>query len=189
MQLIRTLLAACAVAAAQPAPPVKQATVPLSVCDVLSQPLLHDGHLLTVRGRLQSTDEGVWLAGDHCAAVLTTEGHVWPEVIALTMPGNPQSGRLHPVDFAFNWESKRDVDSQYKQLLQQAPEKCIVFTVTGLFETRQNWSTAKLTYPDGTSKLAGFGHVGEALGQLVLRSEEGVALAPNCKVGAHAHGQ
>lgn len=174
------LAAACAAAAAQPARGVRPAPSPLTVCEVLSQPLFYDGHLLTVRARIAGTDEGAYLAGDNCPTVPKTEGHLWPEVIFLAMPDSHQPGPPRPVDFEFDWESKRHVDSRYRQLRKRAPDECIVFTVTGLFETRRDWSAAKVIYPNGTWTFVGFGHLGEALGQLVMRSEDDVALAPNC---------
>jgi hypothetical protein len=46
----------------------------------------------------------------------------------------------------------------------------IAWTYTGLFETRKEWSKT----------MNGFGHLNEAPGELIIKSEEDVAPVPNC---------
>jgi len=56
----------------------------------------------------------------------------------------------------------------------------MTFTYTGLFETRPDWSSAKLHYANGSWRYVGFGHLGEAPGQRLLRSEDDVTVTPGC---------
>jgi hypothetical protein len=96
-------------------------------------------------------------------------------------PPLPALLRLHEVDFSFDQRSERRVHAKYRRLLRQhAPESCMVFTFTGMFETRRDWYTTRLVYPDGSWKYAGFGHLGGAPGRLVMRSEDNVELEPGC---------
>lgn len=169
----------CASSRGRAQSPGLRAPTAVSVCEVLSKPLAFDGRIVTISGVEEGTDEGLWLAGD-CPTHWVTEGQAWPSVIALTMPNVPAPLRIHSVDFKFDIESERRLKLKLESLLAAAPKKCIAFTYTGLFETREDWSRARLTYPDGTSKLAGFGHLGEAPGQLLLKSADDVSLMPNC---------
>jgi len=61
-----------------------------------------------------------------------------------------------------------------------------MFTYTGMFETRGDWASAQMRYADGTSRYAGFGHLGEAPGQLLLKSEDDVIVTPGCAGGGDA---
>jgi hypothetical protein len=96
------------------------------------------------------------------------------------MPTIPSNLRLHSVDFTYDWQSSKRVDAKYHRLLRSGPRDCMVFTYTGLFETRRDWSTAKVTYPNGTSKVMGFGHLNDAPAQLLIKSSDDVSLVPNC---------
>jgi hypothetical protein len=148
------------------------------VCDVLRGPLEYDGRLINIRGVLRGTDEGEWLVGEGCSGTLVTDGYVWPTGIWLTAPG--YRGVLHLIDFKLDEDSGRRFSRRYKHLNKRVPENCIISTLTGLFETRRDWSKFKAVYPNGAWKLLGFGHLGEAPGQLVIKSEDDVAVDPNC---------
>jgi hypothetical protein len=158
----------------------KPAAAPLGVCEILAHPLQYDGKLVTIRGRVGSTDEGVWIFSDGCRGVLTTDGYTWPSEIAVAMPTAPPPLRLHSIDFEYDSKSRQKVVAKYKSLRRRWPERCLVMTDTGLFETRDDWSKAKMEYPNGTWKFAGFGHLGEAPGQLILKSEDDVSVVPSC---------
>ena len=155
-------------------------TKPLSVCEILAHPLKYDGLLVTIRDRVEGTDEGGWLVGDRCPGVFVTDGYVWPSSISLEMPTIPSNLRLHSVDFTYNWQSSKRVDAKYHRLLRSGPRDCMVFTYTGLFETRRDWSAAKVIFPNGTSRVIGFGHLNDAPAQLLMKSGDDVSLIPNC---------
>lgn len=153
----------------------------LTVCEVLSAPLRYNGRLITIRARVDGTDEGAWLVGNGCPNVLVTAEHVWPSEIFLAMPTLPAPLRIHQVNFKFDWDSQRKMEAKSEELKKSIPPECLAFTYTGLFETREDWSRAKLNYANGTSKYAGFGHLGEAPAQLLLRSADDVEAVPDCK--------
>jgi len=153
----------------------------VTVCEALSAPLKYNGHVVTIRGRVDSTDEGTWLVGDGCPGIFVTAGYAWPSVISVAMPTIPAPLRIHQVNFKFDWESRRKVEAKSEELQKSAPPRCLEFTYSGLFETRVDWSDAKLRYTNGTWKYAGFGHLGDAPAQLLLKSEDDVAVVPDCK--------
>jgi hypothetical protein len=152
----------------------------LTVCEVLSAPLKYDGRIVTMRGRVSGTNEGVWLMGDDCPGVFVTEGFVWKSSIALSMPTIPAPLRLHQVDFEYDWDSGSRTNAKAAALRKSVPDRCLMVIYTGMFETRVDWSAAKLVYRDGSWKYAGFGHQGGSPGQLLLKSEDDVEAVPGC---------
>jgi hypothetical protein len=178
--LILLLGLSCVPAAAQAAkaednPPT------LTVCDILSQPLRYDGKLVRIRSWLKATDEGTWFTSDECPGILTTGKHIWPSIIWFSTPSMPTPNRLHPIDFQLDSESEDRVEAKYRALKGRTPDRCIVWTYTGLFETRRNWSDAQAIDVNGDP--LGFGHLGKAPGQLIAKSADDVAVIPNCTAG------
>ena len=110
-----------------------------------------------------------------------TGEHVWPCVVYLAMPTMNAALRVHSVEFTFDWQSQSKVDAKFVRLRRTVPAECVQFTYTGLFDTREDWSKAKLRYPNGIWKYAGFGHLGEAPAQLILKSVDDVAVIPGCR--------
>ena len=161
--------------------PVQSA--PLSVCQVLSDPLRYDGALISIEGRARGSNEGTWLVSEDCPGVFVTNGRPWPTEIYLSRPDSPRSLRLHDVSFSFDMGSKKKADRKYNHLLRKgAAESCLAFSYTGVFETRRDWSRAKNVYADGSWKYVGFGHLGAAPAQLLTKSEDDVRVIPGCNV-------
>jgi hypothetical protein len=163
--------------------------VTVTVCEALSKPLKYDGQVVQMRGRVNGTDEGTWFIGDNCAGIFVTDNnHIWPSMVFLATPSSTTVGRtrLHSVDFNFDLQSSRRLEEKYRQIRARVPDECISWTYTGLFETRRDWSTAKATYPNGTSKVIGFGHLGEAPAQIILKSADDVSIVSNCAAGSAA---
>jgi hypothetical protein len=144
----------------------------LTVCEVLSKPLSYDGELVRVRGEIVGTDEGTWFKGEECPGVMVTEGYVWPSFISIGSPGRPF--QLHPVNFEYDFSSVQRLTPRYKKLRRRLPDRCIAWTYTGMFETRKVWSKSINGNP------LGFGHLGGAPGELIMKSADDVAPVPNC---------
>jgi hypothetical protein len=64
--------------------------------------------------------------------------------------------QIHPVDFEHDLKSFQRLTPRYGQFRQQAPDRCIAWTYTGTFETREVWP--KMI--DGSPR--GFGHLNVA---------------------------
>jgi hypothetical protein len=156
----------------------------LTVCEVLAEPLKYDGQMLTIRGSLDGSGDGAWLTSTRCPDVMVTDGHVWPVLISLQYPDH--KNRLHPVTFKFDAASERRIGAKYRELARSADGKCLVWTYTGVFETRRDWSTARAPHPGGPSPFVGFGHLGVAPAQLLLKSADDVEAVPGCSPPAKA---
>ncbi len=153
---------------------------PLSVCEVLSDPLKYDGRIITIRDTGGATDEGAWLSSSACPGVFTTGGYRWPSMIALEVPTLAPPLRLHPVDFEYDWAAGKKFERKYRRLHRRLPDDCLRFTITGLLETRTDWSPFKRVYPNGIWEYTGFGHLGAAPAQLIMKSQDDVDTIPGC---------
>jgi hypothetical protein len=156
----------------------------LTVCEVLAHASQYDGKVIQIRARTEGTDEGWWFIGDGCDGVFVTEEQRWPSAIAIgsaPVPNAPRSADyVHVVDFEFNFESLNILQRRLELLRQSVPPGCIEVIYTGLFETRSDWTKAKVTYPDGHSTFFGFGHLGGAPGQLIPKSADDARAIAGC---------
>jgi hypothetical protein len=101
-------------------------------------------------------------------------------MIALWTSSLP--GHLHSPDFTYDVESERRVSDKAEKLAKSIPLSCLVSTYTGLFETRRDWDAARVNYPNGTSKVRGFGHLGGAPAELLVRSADDIEVDPHCRL-------
>jgi len=151
----------------------------LTVCEALSKALEYDGKMIQIRDRVVGTDEGTAFLGEACPGILVTDGKVWPSAIAWTMPDNLDL-IIHPVNFSFDWASRKRLQKKWEQIRGQVPAECLAESYTGMFEV---WSKAKArkAYRDGWIEIPGFGHLSAAGAQLVLKSADDVTPIPGCK--------
>jgi hypothetical protein len=152
-------------------PHISRAAPPVRACSLLKDPYRYDGQMVHVRARTTGTSEGVWLDGAECPRVFVTDGHVWDSIISVAYPGNYG---VHPVDFDLDEQSKRRIKLKYERIPKPLHPECLEWTFTGLFETKRNW-----TYGIDGAPI-GFGHQGGAPAQLIVKSEDDVAVIPNC---------
>lgn len=151
----------------------------VSVCQVLADPQTFDGKLIRLRGVVVGTDEGGFLGAPlQCSKAYKTGDHVWPSWVALTGPGSRQ--RLHNPLFVYDPESEQVPFDKYRLLQKKYPDRCLLLTDAGLFETRADWSKSRAVYPNGSSKYVGFGNDGVAPAQLLLKSVVDVEVDPTC---------
>jgi len=163
----------------QPSAPKGSPVNPLTVCELLKEPLKWDGQIVTVRDHGRGSEEGAALIGVECPGIFVTDGHVWSSAIFLSTPSLP--GHLHSPDFTYDVESGRRMLAKGTELMKKAPLRCLLSTYTGLFETRRDWASAKVAYPNGTSGVIGFGHLGAYPAQLLLRSADDIGVDPHCR--------
>jgi len=157
---------------------------PLTVCEILSHPNEYDGRLVQVRARTNSTGEGTWLVGEGCEGVFVAAGKVWPSVIAEGLgPSRDQPPSLtyvHAVNFFFDWESWERFQRKAAPLRQGVPPRCLEVVYTGMFETRTDWASSTVAYPDGHTRVFGLGPQGVAPGQLIPKSYDDIRQIPGC---------
>ena len=156
----------------------------VSVCQVLAAPQTFDGKLIRLRGAVTETDEGSFLSGERlCPNIYKINGHRWPSLVARVDPEDPR--HLHDPHFAYDAKSEAGPSAKYALLRKTHPDRCVLWTEAGLFETRADWSRSRITYPDGSSKYVGFGNDGIAPAQLLLKSVVDVEVDPKCRPKAN----
>jgi len=172
-------------ATAQVADKEKPATLPtVSVCDLLSHPAQYDGKLVKLRAKTRGTDEGSWFVGEGCEGIFVAQGFVWPSDIAMAAAPGPDAPRsasyLHKVDFDFDNESWQKTMRKVQLLPRIGPSECLIFTYTGMFETRPEWYKDESSRLIGTTTFGGFGHLGGAPAQFIPKSFDDVEVLSNC---------
>jgi hypothetical protein len=151
-----------------------------TVREILARRVEYDGKLVRIRARLGATGEGVWFEGDDCPGVVTIDGHVWPSMISMQI-ASPEMGPSthdHPVNFASDYGSQQKLRPKLRRMGRKVPEECIIWTYTGLFETRETY--LKVTYEKAPAVYIGFGHLGAAPAQLIFKTADDVDVDPNC---------
>jgi hypothetical protein len=151
----------------------------LGLCAVLADPVKYDGEVIQIKALTSGTSEGFWLSEPVCPRQLITEDHVWPNSIWIENPNDPL--RIHTPNFVTDLASATKMEKEFLRLKRTTPESCIELVITGLFETRKDWSEAKAVYRDGSSKFLGFGHQAEAPAQILVKSYDEVRRRPGCK--------
>ena len=151
----------------------------VSVCQVFTDPQAFDGKMIRLRGVAAGTDEGGFLISpQHCPTVYVTGDHKWPLWVALTAPDSGQ--RLHKPVFVYDSHSEEILLNKYRMLQKRYPDRCLLSTDAGLFETRSDWSKSRAVYTNGSSRYLGFGNQNIAPAQLLLKGYVDVEVDPEC---------
>jgi hypothetical protein len=138
----------------------------LSVCALLKNSLAMNGKLVTVTGSLRAY-QGWWLYDDQCSSHISVEGHTFENIIAVARPVDPV--RINDVPFDTDEDSLVAVTNAFGKDSSIHPRVSVTFV--GLFETRADF---KLINPVGSPQ--GFGHLGAAPVQLLLKECRGVSV-------------
>src|SRR5690348_7869773 len=138
---------------------------PLTVCDILKDHPKNNGMVVAVRGELEMTDEGTWLAGENCQSSLVTRGYKWQMIISLVRSKDPAL----PGDAVIQRDEK-SFQRLYATLRRFQNAKKITVTYLGLFQTYQDLSRRVAPNLGGVMTPLGFGHSGLAPAQLVVQS-------------------
>lgn len=138
---------------------------PFTVCAILKDHPKNNGKIVAVRGRLQMTDEGTWLAGENCQSSLETKGYNWQMIISLVRSKDPAL----PGDAVVQRDDK-SFQSFYATLKRFPTAKRITVTYRGLLQTYDDLSRRVAPNLGGVMTPLGFGHSGIAPAQLVVQS-------------------
>jgi hypothetical protein len=136
---------------------------PLSICELFANLQAYRNKIVTIRGELISTDEGVYL-DERCPKPLVTSGFVWgnPIVIWLTQTGSSDvENRTSPMP-------ETDVSPIADDLLKKYATDSSVriwITVAGRLETREKF--VMVLRGDGKTVPYGYGHMNACPAQLV----------------------
>ena len=115
--------------------------------------------MLKVRGIVESSGEGSWLRSDQCKSrfFIGTDSLTFGLALTYQSAFGAQVSRNN-VHIQFVQETIKNLTGKSKQYE-------LMLTLSGLFETRKNWTT--LLYPSGEKQLWGFGHENVFPAQLV----------------------
>jgi hypothetical protein len=159
------------VALQAPSPP--DGTV-IEICDILRDPVSFNGKEVAIRGVFRDTDEGAWLVGE-CPVPLSTGGYVWNSHIYLISPRSKFV--LRSVEYSEDSAAFEVLASRLKDRKDPIRDKAIV-TVFGKIETREDLEAQVYRDRDGRVRPAGFGHMGGAPAQLVLKTVRDISVVP-----------
>ncbi len=149
----------------------------VTVCDVLANPLKYNGKMILLEGDIVGTDEGGWLTASTCPAQFVTGEHVWPNSIFLQDPANKHN--LHKVDFRYDYQAEKKFFTESDALEKRNPDRKLRWVYERSVRDKERTGSLLLaTYPNGTAKYIGFGHLSEAPAQLIVKAIRGVSLAP-----------
>jgi len=138
---------------------------PLTVCDVLSpDPTRFNGKWIALRGYLEGTDEGVWLAGE-CATHLVTKGLTWGNYISIWVVESDRSATR-------SWER---LQKRLQRLHADGTKTRVWVTLGGRLETRATMDDAVVQMPYGLMR-AGFGHMGASPAELDVVSVRDISV-------------
>jgi len=144
------------------------ATVPpqtLSVCEVLAEdPARFNGATLSIKGRLQATQEGTWLTGD-CKTHPVTKGLSWGNILWVYVDDSDE-------DVERSW---RTISDKLTRLHADIQRDKILVTIVGRLETRRSMDDAVYQMPYGPTKV-GFGHMGAAPAEINVLSVRDVTV-------------
>ena len=147
----------------------------LSVCEVLADdPTRLNGKVVSVRGLLGGTDEGLWLS-DECKSHLTTRGVTWGNAIWVPQGAEDEHAERSLLRFS------KHLDSLHLQLGRDR----IRVTIVGRIETRKSMDEALVQMPYGLGKF-GFGHLSDAPAAIHVMSVRDVTVEGRSRDAGHA---
>ncbi len=137
----------------------------LSVCDLIpDDPTKHNGEIVSVRGSLEATQEGTWLAGE-CNNRLVTKGVTWGNILWVYVDSSDEK-----ID-----RSWRLISDKLSRLHAHIDTDLIWVTIVGRLETRKSMDDAIYQMPYGPAKV-GFGHLGAAPAEIDVISVQEVTV-------------
>lgn len=154
-------------------PPGRAETPTLSVCQALTERLRFDGQFVKIRGAVVGTEEGTWLKDDACPKIVSADGFAWDPIISVDAP--PATVQSHNVPYEYDVHSEARIRKKYARLRRRHSDKCLVFTFSGVLGTQPEFPLLRSGRPRG------FGHLNGAPAQLIIRSQDDVAVIPGCR--------
>jgi hypothetical protein len=137
----------------------------LSVCEVLANdPTKLNGKVISVRGLLGATGEGMWLVGE-CKTHLVTKSLQWGNDLSVYLP--PDDDRA-----TSSWER---MSEKLKRLHADLSRDRVWVTILGRLETRRSMEDEVVQMPYGLRR-AGFGHMGDSPAEINVMSIEDVRI-------------
>lgn len=163
--VLRAVMLALLTAVATPAQAAADSnpTPVVPLCQALRQREIYQGKVIVIVGRLQATDEGLWLSAD-CSRPIRTGTYAWPSLIFINRSADAQTPEPSQP---YHWDKQRI----RRVALAESPQRTRKsrgrwVAILGRFETRIPLQTAL----DGAGKIRGygFGHLNGSPAQLIM---------------------
>ena len=138
----------------------------LTICEVLRDRLQYNGKIVKIRGVYSSTDEGTWLVSPECDPQIKTDNYGWRPVLWLTVPTDRA---VWPAPFAEDTENR----AAFRRLWAangMDNSKQLKVTIIGRFDTYTDLVRRTVINRVGERMILGYGHMNQALGQLIIQS-------------------
>lgn len=153
----------------------------MRICELFRNPAAWNGRMIRVRAAIRTWEGGETepsLSGSSCTTKIKIKGHEFLNEIHLQIPED-QKLRAHDVNF--RWDDSSF--GRFVLLLQEVDRKNqhICATVIGMFETRTplpDLIQEKRPFPDN-----GFGHLGWAPAQILVKTMRDMRIEPNSGKG------
>jgi hypothetical protein len=140
-----------------------QAPKPRSICEVLVNLEEFRGKDIEVRGVVVFGPELFALEGDDCESTLVMNGYAWPRRIWLSIEGQ----RLPEVVPPESVRLDKDAYLRLVSIMEAKGSGKVRVTIHGRLLERMPFVDK---WPDGSNRLAGFGHRNLNPAQLVIRT-------------------
>ena len=136
----------------------------MSVCTALLNSEAHNGSRVTIRGVLNSTDEGAWLVDESCTSDART---VWPMRIWLEM----RRGDRTDEEFAKLVRNAAKISEELRAKRYDPSRDRVLLTVTGRFSAiDRNAGSSRTVLTNG------FGHMNAAPAEILVESESDLSV-------------
>jgi hypothetical protein len=142
---------------------------PVTICDVLQDPAKWNGKMVEVAGPIM-TAQNLWVMG-RCDRALEVKGSKFLTGFVLEYPSNKKL-ISHKVEFDWDEESKSELYVLTEEAMRT--NRTVFATVVGMFETRI--PVDSLIDANAPYKYRGFGHMGEAPGQIIVKTVKGMRI-------------
>jgi hypothetical protein len=139
-----------------------------SVCDILKDPVQWDGRMIEVRAPVMGVQDYMVMAPE-CAVTVEVKGTKFPMGFSLVSP-NIKSVIIHQVDFPYDQAAWIELGRWDREAGRRKEQ--VWATVVGLFETKVPLDELVKLVNEKKPRLVdrGFGHMGGAPGQIVVKT-------------------
>ncbi len=145
-------------------------TTAVSVCDLLANPVRWEGKIIEVRAPIEAVQD-YWVTGEACSARIVVKGTTFFAGFVLR---DNTSKSLTRKQVDFRWDSA-SVEQLNAALLEAETTKSHVrATVVGMFETVVPLD--RLIDEHAPFKFRGFGHMGGAPGQILVKTVKDIRI-------------
>jgi len=137
---------------------------PIGICEILKDPAPWNGKMIEVTGPIVSVQD-YWVMGTGCDGMLEVKSTKFLSGFVLEYPSN-KATHYHKVNFDWDQASRAELNTLADEA--KRTKRKVIATVVGMFETQV--PIDKLIDMTAPYKYRGFGHMGGAPGQIIVKT-------------------